>query len=153
MTIFTLPSQSLEDEWLDVYGHMNMGYYLVPVGKAVWTFMDNLGIGVEYFERTGCAFYTLESHIRYLREVRSPALLEIEGVVLESDAKRWRYALTMKVEGVERATFECIDLHFDTRAGRPAPMPEEIQDTLRDAAVGELPEWAGRGISLSGKGK
>lgn len=151
MTVYSLPPEPLQEEWLDAYGHMNMGYYLVPIGKAMWTFMDRLGIGVDYFERTGCAFYTLESHLRYVREVRAPALLEIEGMVLESDEKRMRYGMVIKVEGSERCTCECIDLHFDTRAGRAAPMPEDIQRVLRDAAVKELPAWAGRRVSLSGK--
>jgi len=151
MTIFTLPSEPLQSDWLDAYGHMNMGFYLVPFGKAMWTFMDNLGIGVDYFERTGCAFYTLETHLRYVKEVRAPATLEIEGMVLESDAKRCRYGMVMKVDGTERATCEYIDLHFDTKAGKPAAMPLDIQEVLRHAAVAGLPPWAGRGISLSGK--
>ena len=151
MTVFKLPPEPLQDAWIDAYGHMNMGYYLVPFGNAMWTFMDRLGIGVDYTKRTGCAFYTVESHLRYVQEVRAPAVLDIQGLVLESDHKKCRYGMVMAVDGVERATCEYIDLHFDTKAGRTAPMPADIQEVLRNAAVGEIPAWAGRGISLRGK--
>ena len=90
----------------------------------------------------------MESHIRYLKEVRAPALMEVGSLVLGSDAKRLRFAHVMQVNGVERATFECLLLHVDTNAGRTAPMPDHVQAALEAAEGAEMPDWAGRGISL-----
>ncbi len=149
MSIFQLHSEPVRDEWLDVYGHMNMGYYMVPFGKASWDIMERLEIGADYFTSTGCAFYTLESHLRYVMEIRSPAIVDIEGTVMEYDKKRIRYGLVMKVDGIERATCEYVDLHFDTKTGRSAPMPESVQKTLQGIQTPELPEWAGSSVSLS----
>ena len=55
------------------------------------------------------------------------------------------------VAGSERATFECVMLHFDSKAGRIAPMPAAVQAALKSAQAVELPTWAGRGISLDRK--
>ena len=151
MTVLKLHSEPLQDGWLDAYGHLNDGYYLVPFGNASWPLQDHFGIGVDYFERTGCALYTVESHLRYLREVRSPATLEIESMILSSDAKRIRFAHVMNVDGIERATFESVVLHFDTKANRTTPMPEDVQVALKQVEVTEIPNWAGRGISLEKK--
>jgi acyl-CoA thioesterase FadM len=57
----------------------------------------------------------------------------------------------MMVDGIERATCECVMLHFNSKAGRTAPMPDAAQDALRAAVVAESPPWAGRGISLDRK--
>ena len=148
MTVFNLHAEALRDDWLDAYGHLNEANYLLPFANANWAFVEHFDVGVGYFERTGAAFYTLEAHLRYLKEVRSPAVLEIESMVFESDAKRVRLAHVMRVDGIERATFECLFLHYDTRADCTAPMPQFFQAALDQAEVAELPDWAGRGVSL-----
>ena len=148
MTVFRLHSEALKDEWLDAYGHLNEANYLLPFANANWAFVEHFDVGVDYYKRTGGAFYTLEAHLRYLKEVRSPAQMAIESMVFQSDAKRLRLAHVMTVDGIERATFECLLLHYDTRADRTAPMPDDFQAALKRAEVAELPNWAGRGVSL-----
>jgi acyl-CoA thioesterase FadM len=148
MTILKLHAEPLLDDWLDAYGHLNEAYYLVPFSNTTWVLQDHFGIGVDYFERTGGALYTVESHLRYLKEVRAPATMEIESLILGSDAKRIRIAHVMQVDGIERATFECLVLHVDTKAGRTTPLPEPVQSALKAAEVAELPPWAGRSVSL-----
>ncbi len=148
MTVLRLHVEPLKEAWLDAYGHLNEAYYMVPFSNANWAVQDHFGIGVDYFERTGGALYTVESHIRYLKEVRAPANMEIESMVLGSDAKRLHLAHVMKVEGIARATFECLLLHMDSEAGRTSPLPEEVQAALKQAALGNAPDWAGRRVSL-----
>ena len=148
MTHLKLHSEALRDDWLDAYGHLNEAYYLVPFSNATWALQDHFGIGVDYYERTGGALYTVETHLRYLKEVRAPAMLEIESLVLGADAKRVRFAHVMTVGDSLRATFECVALHFDSGAGRTAPFPEAVLAALQAARVAEPPDWAGRGISL-----
>ena len=151
MTVLKLHSEPLRDEWLDAYGHLNDAYYMIPFSNATWPLQDHFGIGVDYFERTGGALYTVETHLRYLKEVRSPAMLEIESMILGSDAKRLRFAHVMMVDGIERATFESVVLHFDTKVNRTSPMPDDVQAALKQVEVTGMPDWAGRGISLEKK--
>ncbi len=143
-----LHAEPVQDAWLDPYGHLNEAYYLVPFSNASWALQEHFGIGVDYFERSGGAIYTVESHIRYLKEVRAPALMEVESLVLGSDAKRIHIAHVMRVGNSESATFECLGLHYDTRAGRTAAMPESVQAALVAARTAEFPDWAGRRVSL-----
>ena len=148
MTIFTLHSEPLKEEWQDTYGHLNEAYYLLPFTAASWAILDHFAIGADYYERTGGALYTVEGHLRLVKEVRAPALLEIDSMVFGSDAKRIHLAHVMKVDGIERASYECMLLHFDSRESRVKPLPESVQAALKSAQVAELPAWAGRGISL-----
>lgn len=95
MSIFRLHEEPLQVVWLDAYGHLNEAYYLVPFSNATWKLQDHFGIGAAYFDKTGCALYTLETHLRYVDEVRAPATLAIETAVLGVDAKRLHVGHTM----------------------------------------------------------
>ncbi len=143
-----LHAEPLRDDWLDAYGHLNEAYYLVPFSNASWALQEHFGIGVDYFERTGCALYTVESHVRYLNEVRAPALLEVASMVLGSDSKRIHIAHVLRVGDTECATFECLGLHYDTQAGRATVLPESVQAALEASRAAAIPDWAGRRVSL-----
>jgi acyl-CoA thioesterase FadM len=148
MSGLKLHSEPVQGIWLDAYGHLNEAYYLVPFSNATWALQEHFDIGVPYFERTGAAIYTVESHVRYLKEVRAPAVMDIESFIFGVDGKRLHIAHVMTVDGIQRATFECLGLHFDTRAGKTAAFPEDVEAALKQAARLKLPEWAGRRVSL-----
>lgn len=149
MTILKLHSEPLQDQWLDAYGHLNEAYYLVPFSNATWKLQDHFGIGVTYFEQTGCAIYTVESHLRYLKDVRKPAEMQIESIVIGSDPKKFWFAHLMKVEETLCATAEFMMLHYNTRESKTTAMPEAVQQHLKDAEIEDKPEWVGRQIGLA----
>lgn len=151
MTLFKLHSEPLQDAWLDAYGHLNEAYYLVPFSNTTWFLQDQFGIGEAYFDETGCALYTVETHIRYLNDVRQPADLEIQSMILGSDTKRIWFAHQMMVDGGLRATVEFMGLHYDSRAGRTAAMPEQVQNLLKQAEANPKPDWISGQISLQRK--
>jgi len=148
MTSFNLHSEPLQDNWLDDYGHLNEAYYLVPFTNTTWKLQHQFGIGVDYFKETGCALYTVETHLRYLNDVRSPAVMDIESIILASDAKKIWFAHKMLVDGNLCATGEFMVLHYSTREARTIAMPESVQAALKQAELTEKPDWVGRQISL-----
>ena len=148
MTIFKLHSEPLKDEWLDAYGHLNEAYYLVPFTNTTWLLQDQFNIGVEYFEQTGCALYTVETHLRYVNEVRKPAEINVESIILGSDAKKIWFAHLMVVNDQICATAEFLILHYSTQEGKTIAMPDEVQRSLKEAEVKEKPDWTERQISL-----
>jgi acyl-CoA thioester hydrolase len=138
----------MQDQWCDAYGHLNEAYYLLPFTNTTWIMQDHFGIGTDYFDDTGCAIYTVETHLRYLNDVRMPATMDIETLMLGSDAKKIWFAHQMLVDDKICATAEFMTLHYNTRAGRTMEMPVAVQQALQAAEVAELPDWAGRQISL-----
>jgi acyl-CoA thioester hydrolase len=140
--------QELPAEWIDLYGHMSEVYYSAAAGTALWDLLERLGIGDTYFKETACGFYAAESHVRYLREIRAPATLETRILILGADAKRLHYGAIIAVDGIERATFESVLLHADTRTSRVIRMPEAALEALEALRVSEPPEWSGRSVSL-----
>lgn len=157
MPTLKLHSEPLQPEWLDAYGHLNEAYYLLPFSNATWAMQSHFGIGVEYFEHTGCALYTVETHIRYLKEVREvqgvPTNLEIETIIIGADAKRIWFAHLMLLENELRATSEFMTLHYNTRKNQVMPMPQQVQLALQEAAAPNRPPWVSRHIGLDRHGK
>lgn len=151
MKAFTFHSEPLQDAWLDAYGHLNEAYYLVPFTNANWAMQEHFEIGVPYFEQTGCALYTLETHLRYVNEVRKPAELKVDTIFLDADPKKIWCAHMLMVNNEICATGEMIMLHYNTRERRTQPMPQATQQMLEEAQVDVKPEWIGRHISLTGK--
>ena len=148
MTTFSFHSEPLQNSWLDAYGHLNEAYYLLPFTNTTWKLQDHFGIGVDYFNETGCALYTVETHLRYLSEVRSPAVMEIKSVILGFVPKKIWFAHTMMVNDSLCATAEFMVLHYATRESRTVDMPESVQAALKQAVVSKRPDWVGRQISL-----
>ena len=38
MSDFEFHSEPLQEAWLDLYGHLNEAYYLLPMSNATWKF-------------------------------------------------------------------------------------------------------------------
>lgn len=146
--VFRFHSEPLQEQWLDAYGHLNEAFYLVPFSNTTWLMQDYFGVGADYFARTGCAIYTVETHIRYLHDVRPPAVMDIETLVLGSEPKKFWFAHLMRVNEKLCATAEFMALHYDTKAGRTTAMPGAAQKMLKQAEVAARPDWVGRRLGL-----
>jgi acyl-CoA thioester hydrolase len=151
MTILKLHSEPLRDEWLDAYGHLNEAYYLVPFSTTTWILQEHFDIGVPYFEETGCAIYTVETHMRYLNDVRKPAVMDMESMILDSDPKKIWLAHQMVVDNVICATAEFMLLHYNTRENSTTPMPDAVQRKLQEAEMDDVPGWVGGQIRMTKK--
>lgn len=143
-----LHSEDLQDTWLDAYGHLNEAYYLVAFSNASWSLQDHLKLGPAYTDVTGNALYTAESHLRYLREVRAPARLDVDSLIFGFDRKRMHIGHVLIVDGEERATFECVLIHVDTKTGRSHSFSDEQMSALNSLSLDDIPAWSGSRVGL-----
>ena len=123
----------------------------MPFTNTTWKLQDQFDIGVSYFNKTGCAIYTVETHLRYLDEVKSQASMEIESIIIGSDAKKIWFAHMMLVAGKLCATAEFMTLHYSTRDSRTVEMPTAVQTALKQSEITEKPDWVGRQLGLKKK--
>ncbi|MFP5071339.1 thioesterase family protein [Pseudonocardia nantongensis] len=146
-------------EWIDYNGHLSEPYYVLVFGDATTALMDRAGLDEHYRSTTGCSLYTVEAHVRYLREVGPDADLEVRTRVLGRDAKRLRLwhelrVTTRSAESGDRlvATEELMCLHVGAQGARPFPdAVAAALDRFADPAAPE-PEHAGRSIAPVGDG-
>lgn len=137
--------QPVLDEWIDYNGHLSEAYYVLAFGFATDAVMDHLGLDADYRARTGCSLYTVEAHIRYLREVESGCQLVITTVLVGSWPKKLRLCHEMSVSNTLVATEELLTVHVDSEHGRSTPMPDHALHRLGEFGR-HVPDYAGRAI-------
>lgn len=151
MTAEAIYSVEVPDSWTDHYGHMNEGYYVVAASDASWAFQALLGIGTDYYDETGFAIVTVESHIRYLDDVQKGETLTFDSTVLAFDARKIHIGHVMRIGDRICGTFECLWLHLNHKEGGLGEMPEAVQQKLREHLSDPAPDWAGRQVALKKK--
>lgn len=152
-----LYTDNVKPEWIDYNGHLNDGYYAVAFGMATENLMAYLNLHTDYLAQTGCTIYTAEAHLSYLRELKDHAPFKVTCQILGFDAKRIHIYQEMfhAEEGYLASSYEAMFLHVDQRILKTVPMPETIQEHLREIVTSHeslgRPARAGQGISLSAK--
>ena len=150
----SLHAETVQSDWIDYNGHMNLAYYMLAFDHATDAFLDYVGLGESYLKAANASTFTLEAHITYDREMMAGAPMRFETQLLAHDAKRLHYMHFMYhgEEGWLSSTNELISLHVDMNERRSAPMPENVRNLLDQIAAAHdklpRPEQAGRVISL-----
>nr|WP_206442238.1 thioesterase family protein [Streptomyces boncukensis] len=139
--------ETVRPEWIDYNGHLSEAYYVLVFGHATDALMDATGLDAAYRTATGCSLYTVESHVRYLREVADGAGLTVRTRILSAAARKVRFTHEMYTGDDEGpvATIELLGVHVG--AGGAVPLPEQVRARL-DALAEPAPEWAGRSVAL-----
>ena len=122
--------------YLDRNGHMNIGYYSVIFDQALDLPWPLLGLGYDNIGqdgRSGHSTFALESHVTYQREVREGDPLDFTFQIIDIDAKRIHYFMTMlhRREHWLAATLESISMCINMTTRRSAPWPDEPAARLR----------------------
>ena len=145
---------TVEPQWIDYNGHLNMAYYNVLFDRAVDEVYEALGVGLDYLKKHGHSTFTAEVHVRYLRELNEGDPVRVKFTLLDFDSKRIHYfeELLHATEGWLSATSENMTLHVDMAAKKTAPFPPEVAERLASmkAAHAKLPrpEGVGRRIAM-----
>jgi acyl-CoA thioester hydrolase len=143
----------VKPEWIDYNGHMNDAAYAQVLTDANELFLGALGLSADYRAQTGCGLYTVETHIRFLREVSGDDTIVAQTMLVEHDPKKVRLHTTLvdPATGDEVATGESLYLNVDQAAGRVAPFPEDRAATLASVQAAhdglERPSHLGAGVA------
>ena len=142
-------------DWIDYNGHLTEGFYGVAFGAASDEALIHLGFDEDYRSLHG-TFYTVETHIRFLREVHEGASISADTYVLGADSRRLHLHHDLLVDGHRdpAATQEAMLLHVfqlpDGGSPRASPMVEPVLGgalAVADAHADVVfPDHAGRGV-------
>jgi carnitine 3-dehydrogenase len=137
-------------EWVDYNGHMNESRFLEVMSGGTDAMLHYIGVDGEYLERG--AYFTAESHVSFLDQVRAEEMVEVSTQVLGADDKRLHLYHRLLRAGTDRPVAECetILLHVDAATGRTAPAAGEVLRRVERIASAHAsmprPERAGRRI-------
>lgn len=127
-TPLTCLETEVRAEWVDYNGHMNDSAYAIVFSRATDMLMDWLGIDAAFRAEYRHTLFTLETHIRYLRQAHEGERLAVDAVLLDHDGKRLHALFTMRQEddGASLATCESMLMNMDQVTGRPAPFLDPV---------------------------
>lgn len=138
--------QAVPLDWTDYNAHMNEAKYLQVFGDATDRFMRIVGCDAEYVA-SGGSYFTAETHIRHLDEIRAGTLIHVSTVCLEGRGKKMH--LFHELWAGERlcATGEHILIHVSLGTRRPSEPSPRISRRLGtiEAAHAALPRPDGIG--------
>jgi len=138
-------------EWIDYNGHMTESRYLQVFSDSSDALLLLIGVDDAYHKRGG-SYFTVETHIMHLKEVKALEPIFTTTQVLSVDDKRLHIFQTMHhaAEGETLASAEQMLLHVDTRAKRAAPAEAAVVARARQIAAQHAalprPENAGRAV-------
>ena len=147
-------------EWVDYNDHLSEWAYLLIFGDNADAFFRYIGVDDEY-RAAGHSLYTVETHLRHLRECKLGQPLRLTVQLLGHDAKRLHLLHEMfagassprdsTAPGVGCvATAEQMLLHVGTATGRVVPFGAELAGRLRAIADAHerllVPDYVGRTI-------
>lgn len=126
----------VEPEWVDYNAHMTESAYLTAAGWASDALFRYIGDD-EAYRAAGHSFYTVETHILYLREVAVHEPIVFETQILGVDGKRVHLVHSMLhgTDGGLLCTAEQMLVHVDMRSGRSAPILPDVAAALRAIAA------------------
>ncbi len=142
----------VDARWVDYNGHLTEARYLHVFAETTDALLRHVGVDAGYLAG-GHSAYTVETHLRHLREVSALEPLEVRTQVLGADDKRLHlfHTLSHARTGDTLATGEHLLLHVDTGAGRSCPWVEPVAGAVAAAAEAHaalpVPEGAGRAIA------
>ncbi len=146
-------SGRVEPGWIDYNGHMNESRYLQVFSQASDALLGLIGADPDYVAN-GHSYYTVETHMQHLRELRRDASFHVTVQVLGADAKRlhiWQ-TLYRSADDVPAATCEQMLVHVDTRSGRASAALPDVRSRLDELVAAHAglprPSDAGRAIKL-----
>ena len=126
------PVQTVQQDWIDYNGHLNMAFYNVLFDRAVDHVYDHLGIGADYATQGLGSCFTVEVHLHYLQELSEGDEVAIHFQLLGYDTKRLHFFEQMyhREQGFMAATSEQMGLHVSMQSRRAAPFPDPVLERL-----------------------
>lgn len=137
-------------DWTDYNNHMNEARYLQCFGDATDAFMRMVGCDAAYIE-SGSSFFTVETHIRHLDEVRVNEAIKTKTQLISGAGKKIHlFHYMYHADGRLLATGEHMLVHVSLET-RAASFPSEamqviLVDIAEQHARLPLPEGAGRAV-------
>lgn len=146
--------ETVQQQWVDYNGHMNVAYYVLIFDHATDVLLELVGLDEAHRHETGGSVFVVESHILYLQEVLSGAVVEVSTHIIEVDEKRLHLLHSMFLPETDEpvATIELMILHVDLNTRKSAPFATQIKSNLiqmRDQhADFPLPPQIGRQVGI-----
>lgn len=131
--LFSSSGHSVKPEWIDAYDHMNMSRYVALFDDVTYDLLDRVDLGLEYTKRTRHGLFIIDARVRFLKELRVGAPLEVRLRLVGMDHVRLHMWLELREAGsqVVSATQEQVGLHADLGRRKTTHFTQSQRDRVQ----------------------
>ncbi|MBM3519055.1 MAG: thioesterase [Alphaproteobacteria bacterium] len=114
---------------VDIFGHMNIRFYISAFSDGAWHVVNAMGMSPSYMREKRHGVATVETNLKYLRELRAGDIWHIRGGLLHLGNSSFRLVQRMynSETGLLSATYHAIAIHFDLERRKGSPLPAEFR--------------------------
>lgn len=125
-------TKTIPEDYIDLMGHMNVMWYIHIFDFGTRSLFSDFGLSAEYVRTTRKGSFALESHIRYLNELRLGDTAIVRSRILDRSDKviHLMHFVTREHDGALAATIELLSAHADLVQRRITPYPPEIAASI-----------------------
>jgi len=151
--VLTLKRSQVEADWVDYNGHMTEHRYLQVFGETTDALLGHIGVDADYLAG-GRSYYTVETHIMHIAEVRGGEPLHVTTQILGADEKRLHvfHSLYRSRDETLLASAEQMLLHVNAKESRACPAEPAVLANVKRVAGAQAglpkPASAGRHVSM-----
>ncbi|CAO3432106.1 thioesterase family protein [Azospirillum endophyticum] len=141
--ILTSGPLRVAEEWIDLYGHMNMARYVALFDELGYALQERWELGETYTRETCRGLFVVDVAVSYKRELTVGTPLTLTMRLLEADDKRLVSLMELRRDddGTLAATMEQLSVHADLTTRRVVPFASPVAERLSALAAvhGALP--------------
>lgn len=125
-------SAYVDPVWVDIYGHMNMAYYVKLFDDLGHDILAGYGLGEAYTRAFGFGLFTVTATIDYVREVTANTPVTVSLKIDKADDKRlWTHLEMRNSElGTIAATMDQLAVNVSLATRRATSFPAFLEDVL-----------------------
>ena len=119
MSIY-LRTEPIISDWTDYNGHMNLAFYIHLFDQGWDVLLDRFEMGGDSAKIEKRSTFAVESHTKYIKEVKQGDKVDINLLYFDHDSKRMIYQLEIfsKNGGYRAATTEVCSLYVNLETRR-----------------------------------
>ncbi|MAV82053.1 MAG: thioesterase [Pelagibacteraceae bacterium] len=121
-----LRTEKIIPDWTDYNGHMNLAFYIHLFDQGWDVLLDKFDMGGESAKNQKRSTFAVESHTKYLKEVKEGEMVDINLLSLDHDSKRLIYQLEIynKEKKYRAATSEVCSVYVNLELRKVVEMED-----------------------------
>lgn len=123
---------SIPDDYLDIFQHMNVQYYLKIFNDSVFDMFVGFGMDEVYFMENQVAMFAVDQRLSFRSEVKAGETVATYSRLINRSDKKLHFMLFMVNETQQTlaATLEGLGFHVCRDTGRSCPFLEDASRVL-----------------------
>ena len=152
MAVF-INSQKVLKEWIDYNNHLNMAYYILIFDKIWEDILAKFNMGENAAKTEFRSTMVVETHTRYLNEVKENDIVDIMLTFFDHDKKRLHFKLEMIEQKTKKisADMEWISLYIDLKNRKVTEFEEEKLNIMNEFINKHQSSFVNENLKFSSK--